>query len=93
MDTVRDLQTIFGMLFAGFSVLGIVLGFIFKFLVWPFIRNYIDKRTDQIQSDSNGGRSLPDIALMLGELKGQIGTLIHRIEVIEENTAIKRRKK
>jgi hypothetical protein len=81
------------MLFAGFSVLGIVLGFIFKFLVWPFIRNYIDKRTDQIQSDSNGGRSLPDIALMLGELKGQIGTLIHRIEVIEENTAIKRRKK
>jgi hypothetical protein len=81
------------MLFAGFSVLGIVLGFISKFLVWPFIRNYIDKRTDLIQSDSNGGRSLPDIALMLGELKGQIGTLIHRIEVIEENTAIKRRKR
>ena len=93
MDTVRDLQTIFGMMFAGLSVVGIVFGFISKFLVWPFIRNYIDKRTDQIQSDSNGGRSLPDIALMLGELKGQIGTLIHRIEVIEENTAVKRRKK
>ena len=93
METVRDLQAIFGMVLAGLSVLSIVFGFIFKFLVWPFIRNYIDKRTDQIQPDSNGGKSLPDIALMLGELKGQMGSLLYRIEIIEKNTASKRLKR
>jgi ABC-type phosphate transport system permease subunit len=93
LETVRDLQAIFGMVLAGLSVLSIVFGFIFKFLVWPFIRNYIDKRTDQIQPDSNGGKSLPDIALMLGELKGQMGSLLYRIEIIEKNTASKRLKR
>ena len=93
METVRDLQAIFGMVLAGLSILSIVLGFIIKFIAWPFIRNYIDNRTSQIQPDSNGGKSLPDIALMLGELKGQMGSLLYRVEIIEKNTAGKRLKR
>jgi hypothetical protein len=93
LETVKDLQAIFGMTLAGLSVLSIIVGFIVKFVVWPFIRNYIDSRTSMIQPDSNGGKSLPDIALMLGELKGQINSLLYRIENIEKNTASKRTRK
>ena len=93
MEPVRDLQAIFGMVLAGLSVISIVLGFIIKVIAWPFIRSYIDSRTSQIQPDSNGGKSLPDIALMLGELKGQMGSLLYRVEIIEKNTASKRLKR
>ena len=93
MELLEDLQRLFAVVLSGLGIITIIVGVILKFRTWPYIKDYIDQRTNQIQSNSNGGKSLPDIALMLGELKGQIGTLIHRIEVIEENTAIKRRKK
>jgi hypothetical protein len=93
LETVRDLQAIFGMVLAGLSIVSIVLGFIIKFIAWPYIKKYIDSRTSQIQPDANGGKSLPDIALMLGELKGQMGSLLYRVEIIEKNTAGKRLKR
>jgi hypothetical protein len=93
LELLEDLQRLFAVVLSGLGIITIIVGVILKFRTWPYIKDYIDQRTNQIQSNSNGGKSLPDIALMLGELKGQIGTLIHRIEVIEENTAIKRRKK
>ena len=93
MELLEDLQRLFAVVLSGLGIITIIVGVILKFRTWPYIKAYIDERTNQIQINSNGGKSLPDIALMLGELKGQIGTLIHRIEVIEENTAIKRRKK
>jgi hypothetical protein len=93
LEILRDLQAIFGIILAGLTIISLIVGFILKFRTWPYIKNYIDERTSQIQPNANGGKSLPDIALMLGELKGQLGHLLHRIEVIEENTAIKRRKR
>jgi hypothetical protein len=93
LEILRDLQAIFAVILAGLTIISLIVGFIIKFRTWPYIKAYIDERTNLIQINSNGGKSLPDIALMLGELKGQIGHLLHRIEVIEENTAIKRRKR
>ena len=91
MNTVKDLDTLFGMILAFLGIVSIVLGALIKYKSWPYVKNYIDERTSQIQPDANGGKSLPDIAFMLGELKGQIGTLLYRIEIIEKNTEKKSR--
>jgi hypothetical protein len=93
LETIKDAQAVLGLFIAGFTLISLIIGVIIKWIVVPNAKSYIDERTKQIQPDANGGKSLPDIAYLLGELKGQIDNLFHRIEVIEENTAIKRRKK
>jgi hypothetical protein len=93
LEIIKDAQAVLGLFLAGFSLFGLIIGVIIKWVIVPNAKNYIDERTKQIQPDANGGKSLPDIAYLLGELKGQIENLFHRIEVIEENTSIKRRKR
>jgi hypothetical protein len=57
----------------------------------PKIENTIYKRTEQIQPDANGGKSLPDIAILLGELKSDIKHINIKIAKIEKNICSKDR--
>lgn len=70
---------------AGAGVVSLTLfSLILKFLIMPNVFKHIDKRTEQIQPDANGGRSLPDIALLLGELKSDVKHIDKRVASIEK---------
>lgn len=71
---------IVGAIVATFTLLSLV----FKFLIMPNVYTHIDKRTEQIQPDANGGKSLPDIALLLGELKSDLKHIDIRVGKIEK---------
>lgn len=75
---------IVGSLVATFTLLSLI----FKFLIMPNVYTHIDKRTEQIQPDANGGKSLPDIALLLGELKADLKHIDNRVKKIEKTLKI-----
>lgn len=58
-------------------------GLIIRWFVVPPLKNMIRERTEPIQPNANGGKSLPDVALMLGRLSGQLDALTDRIESLE----------
>lgn len=80
IDYIKQIDTGLALFISGFTL----LGFFYKFILIPKIENTIYKRTDLIQPDSNGGRSLPDIALLLGELKSDIKHIDKRVAGIEK---------
>jgi hypothetical protein len=47
------------------------------------ITNYIDARTVQIQKNTNGGRSLSDVALGIARVERKIELISKRVEILE----------
>lgn len=72
-----------GQIAAAISAFFILGGFVIRWFVVPPLKNMIAERTAPIQPDANGGKSLPDVALMLGRLSGQIDALTDRLEALE----------
>jgi len=85
MDYLEKIDTGLALFISGFTILGLF----YKFMLIPKIENTIYKRTEQIQPDANGGKSLPDIAVLLGELKSDVKHIERRILKIEKNICTK----
>lgn len=64
------------------AILG-VFGLIIKWGVVKPIKAYIDVKTAQIQPNANGGKSLPDIALMTSRIENKLVELDERIKKLE----------
>lgn len=47
-------------------------GMLVRYFVVRPIKAYIDHATYPIQPNANGGKSLPDVALAIGELRGML---------------------
>jgi hypothetical protein len=72
-----------GQLAAAFTAFLVLGGFLIRWLVVPPLEKKIDEKTAQIQPNSNGGKSLPDIAIMVGRLSEQIRQLDDRLRSVE----------
>jgi hypothetical protein len=72
-----------GQIAGALSAIGAVVFVVVKYAVVRPIQNYIDLRTHQIQITSNGGKSLPDIALGIQRVERKIETLNKRVDTLE----------
>lgn len=63
-----------------FFILG---GLVIRWFVVPPLEKMIDEKTKPIQPNANGGKSLPDVAMMLGKLSAQIDAIDNRLRVVE----------
>jgi F0F1-type ATP synthase membrane subunit b/b' len=72
----------------GFSAIGAVVFVIVKYVVVKPIQNYIDLRTHQIQPNSNGGKSLPDIALGIQRVERKVESLNKRVDALENTLKV-----
>ena len=55
-------------------------------IVKPLDRRIIEK-TQQIQPDANGGKSLADVALGIARVERKIENVIKRVDKLEKNAA------
>lgn len=66
------------------------IGVLFVAIVnWVFvkpIKAYIDLKTYPIQPTSNGGKSLPDVALGIEAIKHRLNQIEHRLTKLESDT-------
>jgi hypothetical protein len=62
----------------------ILAGTAIKWGIVKPIKAYIDQATYPIHPESNGGRSLPDIANTVNRIESNIKDLDHRLNSIEE---------
>lgn len=71
------------------QVLGIIsmaigiLTIIGKILIVKPLKDYIEKQTHSIQPHANGGKSLPDIAKNVIEIKTSLNSLTHQVDRVE----------
>ena len=72
-----------GQIAAALSAVGTLIYVIVIYAVVKPIKSYIDLRTHQIQTTSNGGKSLPDIALGIQRVERKIETLNKRVDTLE----------
>jgi len=72
-----------GQVAAAISALFILGGLVIRWFVVPPLEKMISEKTEQIQPNANGGKSLPDVALMLGRLSQQIDTMDKRLSAVE----------
>jgi len=77
-----------GQIAGALSAIGGVVFIIAKYAVVRPIQNYIDLRTHQIQTTSNGGKSLPDIALGIQRVERKIETLNKRVDTLENTLKV-----
>lgn len=71
---------------AAITACGVLFGAIVNWVFVKPIKTYIDLKTYPIQPNSNGGRSLPDVALGIEAIKLRLDRMERRIEKIENNT-------
>lgn len=72
-----------GQVAAAISAFFILGGYVIRWFVVPPLEKMISEKTEQIQPNANGGKSLPDVALMLGRLSQQIDTMDKRLSTVE----------
>jgi F0F1-type ATP synthase membrane subunit b/b' len=72
-----------GQIAGALSAIGGVVFVIAKYAVVRPITNYIDSRTEQIQKNANGGRSLTDVALGIARVERKVEVLGKRVETLE----------
>jgi F0F1-type ATP synthase membrane subunit b/b' len=72
-----------GQVAGALTAIGGVVFVIAKYAIVRPITNYIDARTVQIQHNSNGGRSLTDVALGVARVERKIENLGKRVEILE----------
>jgi hypothetical protein len=62
----------------------ILAGTAIKWGIVKPIKSYIDQATYPIHPESNGGRSLPDIANTVNRIESRLGEVDYRLNAIEE---------
>ena len=72
-----------GQIAGALSAIGGVVFIIAKYAIVRPITNYIDARTVQIQKNTNGGRSLSDVALGIARVERKIELISKRVEILE----------
>ena len=72
-----------GQIAGALSAIGGVVFIIAKYAIVKPITNYIDARTVQIQKNTNGGRSLSDVALGIARVERKIELISKRVEILE----------
>ena len=72
-----------GQVAGALSAIGGVVFIIAKYAIVRPITNYIDARTVQIQKNTNGGRSLSDVALGIARVERKIEVISKRVEILE----------
>jgi F0F1-type ATP synthase membrane subunit b/b' len=72
-----------GKIAGALSAIGGVVFVIAKYAIVRPITNYIDARTVQIQKNTNGGRSLSDVALGIARVERKIEVISKRVEILE----------
>jgi hypothetical protein len=81
-----------GQVAGALTAIGGVFYVVVKYAVVRPIQNYIDSATYQIQPHANGGRSLADVAVMVGQLKLETAIISARLEALETSSSIKRKR-
>jgi hypothetical protein len=72
-----------GQIAGALSAIGGVVFIIAKYAIVRPITNYIDASTVQIQKNTNGGRSLSDVALGIARVERKIELISKRVEILE----------
>jgi len=78
--TLQDKASIVGIISTCFTM-AIVLG---KWLVVTPLKNYIKEHTYPIQPNANGGKSLPDIAKLVIEIKTLLDGVNYQLNKVED---------
>lgn len=68
---------------AAISAFFILGGLVIRWFVVPPLEKMIIEKTQPIQPNANGGKSLPDVAILLGRLSRQIDDIDERVRAIE----------
>jgi hypothetical protein len=66
------------------TAIAILMGMAIKWGIVKPIKAYIDQATYPIHPESNGGRSLPDIANTVNRIESRLGEVDYRLNAIEE---------
>lgn len=69
---------------AALSAIAVLLGMAIKWGIVKPIKSYIDQATYPIHPESNGGRSLSDVARTVNRIEARVGDLDNRLNSIEE---------
>ena len=69
---------------AALSAIAVLLGMFIKWAIVKPIKAYIDTATYPIHPESNGGRSLADVADTVNRIEANIKDLDYRLNNIEE---------
>jgi hypothetical protein len=69
---------------AALSAIAVLLGMFIKWAIVKPIKAYIDQATYQIHPESNGGRSLNDVAQTVNRIETRMADLDYRLNSIEE---------
>jgi len=72
-----------GQIAGALSAIGAVFYVIVKYVFMNPIQNYIDLRTHQIQPNTNGGKSLSDVALGIQRVERKVENLGKRVDNLE----------
>jgi hypothetical protein len=60
-----------------------ILTVVGKILIVKPLKDYIEEQTHSIQPHANGGKSLPDIAKNVIEIKSNLENLSHQVDRVE----------
>jgi hypothetical protein len=69
---------------AALSAIAVLLGMFIKWAIVKPIKTYIDQATYPIHPESNGGRSLNDVAQTVNRIETRLNDLDYRLNSIEE---------
>jgi hypothetical protein len=69
---------------AALTAIAVLLGMFIKWAIVKPIKTYIDQATYPIHPESNGGRSLNDVAQTVLRIEARVGDLDYRLNNIEE---------
>jgi hypothetical protein len=69
---------------AALSAIAVLLGMFIKWAIVKPIKAYIDTATYPIHPESNGGRSLSDVAQTVNRIEARVGDIDFRLNSIEE---------
>jgi len=69
---------------AALSAIAVLLGMFIKWAIVKPIKTYIDQATYPIHPESNGGRSLNDVAQTVNRIETRMADLDYRLNSIEE---------
>lgn len=69
---------------AALTAISVLLGMFIKWAIVKPIKVYIDQATYPIHPNSNGGRSLSDVAQTVNRIESQVKDLDYRLNSIEE---------
>ena len=69
---------------AALSAIAVLLGMFVKWAIVKPIKAYIDTATYPIHPESNGGRSLSDVAQTVNRIEARVGDIDFRLNSIEE---------